>query len=197
VAKLRAAVLAAGRGVRMGGKRPKTLIPVGNHEPLIYYILVGLVKAEVKDVIIVTGFKPAEVKGYVVEHVGELELSFHRNARYASWGNFHSLRMAIDQSPGHDLLVVNSDVIVRPELYRRVARAEGDLVLAVQKRLELDREDMRVQLHGDRVQAIGKHIDMAAGHGEFLGVSLLRRRAAALYAGICSDLEWTGETSIY
>ena len=42
MAPVRAVVLAAGRGVRMGGRRPKTLIPVADKQPLLRYILVGI-----------------------------------------------------------------------------------------------------------------------------------------------------------
>ncbi|HEY7875548.1 MAG TPA: NTP transferase domain-containing protein, partial [Actinomycetota bacterium] len=41
MAKLRAVVLAAGRGTRMGGGTPKTLLPIDGNEPLLHYILEG------------------------------------------------------------------------------------------------------------------------------------------------------------
>src|SRR3712207_5175708 len=105
---------------------------------------------------IVTGFRPDVVTGWVGQRFPDLDVTYVRNARFASWGNFHSVRVALDQSPGYDLLVVNSDVVVHPDVYARVAKTHGDLVLAVQKRLVLDEEDMRVRLNGDRVVAVSK-----------------------------------------
>lgn len=197
MARVRAAVLAAGRGIRMGGGTPKTLVPLDGGSPLLGYILAGLRAAGVTDVIVVTGHRPDEIQSYVEEHSGGLEVSFVRNARYASWGNFHSVRVAIDQSPGADLLVVNSDVIVHPDVYRRVARGDGDLVLAVQPRLVLDAEDMRVRLDGDRVLAIGKRLIRAHGHGEYAGVSLLRPEASRLYSQLATDREWHEHVDAY
>ena len=101
VARVRAAILAAGRGVRMGGGTPKTLIPVADDKgPLLQYILEGLQKAGITDLLVVTGHRAAEVECYVTDKWGDDNLTFVRNMRYASWGNFHSVRVALDQSPG-------------------------------------------------------------------------------------------------
>ena len=193
---MRAVVLAAGRGVRMRENRPKTLLPIGDERPLMQFILDGLARSGVEDLLVVTGYGAAEIEGFVTERWAA-KATFVFNARWASWGNFHTVRLAIDQSPGYDLLTVNSDVIVHPDVYKRTAETRGDLVLAVQRRRRLDEEDMRVQLTKDRVRAIGKHVKIARSHGEFAGVSLLRPEAAALYAQIATDLEWRAATGGY
>jgi choline kinase len=181
----------------MGGVHPKTLLPLDGREPMLHYILEGLRVAGITDVLVVTGHKHHEVQAFVDERAGGLEVTYVRNARFGSWGNFHSVRVALDQSPGFDLMVVNSDVVIHPDVYGRVATAPGDLVLAVQKRLVLDEEDMRVRLVGDRVLGISKHLSRGYSHGEYAGVSLLRPSAARAYSDISSDLEWGADTSRY
>ena len=197
VRRVRAGVLAAGRGLRMGGKKAKTLLPVGEQEPLIQYILEGLTRAGIERLLVVTGFRASEVEAYVEAHAGGLQVTFVRNARYATWGNFHSVRLALEQSPDDDVLVVNSDVIVNPDVYQRVATTGGDLVLAVEQRGQLDEEDMRVQVEDGRLKAIGKNLDMAVSYGEYTGVSLVRPRTARLYTDLCTRLEWEGRTALY
>lgn len=197
MAGVRAAILAAGRGVRMGGGTPKTLLPLDGREPLLHYILGGLRDAGVTDVLVVTGHRPEEIQTYVDSNSEGLEVTYVRNARFASWGNFHSVRVALDQSPSSDVLVVNSDVVVHPDVYRRVAETHGDLVLAVEKKLVLDDEDMRVRLQGDRVLGIGKSLKRAYSHGEYDGVSLLRSEAAKRYLEISNRLEWTQDVQGY
>ncbi|MFN2526721.1 MAG: NTP transferase domain-containing protein [Actinomycetota bacterium] len=197
MAGLRAAVLAAGRGTRIGADLPKTLVPVGPHHGLLHYLLEGLKAAGISEVLIVTGFNPDAVMEFATKKWGEEGLTFVFNARYASWGNFHSLRLALDQSPGADVLVVNSDIVISHQVFGRVREAWGDLVLAVQRRNDLDEEDMRVELEDSRVVAIGKSLKMVRSHGEYAGVSLLRPEAARLYLDIASDLEWRAETSLY
>lgn len=197
MAGVRAAILAAGRGVRMGGGTPKTLLRMEGGEPLLHHILEGLRSSGITDVLVVTGHRPNEVMDYVNERSEGLEVAFVRNARYASWGNFHSVRVAIDQSPAADVLVVNSDVVVAPDVYKRVIDTHGDLVLAVQKRLVLDDEDMRVRLAGDKVLAIGKDLKRAFGHGEYAGVSLLRREATRRYLTVATGWEWAHNVDPY
>jgi choline kinase len=181
----------------MGGHKPKTLIPLDGRRPLLGYVLDGLARAEISDVLIVTGFQPAAVEEFVGENAENMEVTYVFNARYASWGNFHSVRLAIDQSPGKELLVVNSDIIVNPDVFTRVVASSGDLILAVQSRQNLDEEDMRVELDSDRVRGIGKGIRMVRSHAEFIGVSLLRPAAARPYQEIASDVEWQAQTSGY
>lgn len=196
MARLRVALLAAGRGIRMGGEIPKTLIPVREREPLLYYLLQGLKAAGVEDLLVVTGFRPIDLEEYVTKEWGDA--TFVRNARYASWGNFNSVRVALDQSPGFEVMVVNSDIVVHPKVYERVRSTPGDLVLAVERRTRLDPEDMRVDLReGNRVRGIGKDLKMAHSSGEYCGVSLLRGTALRVYADIATELEWTGQTDVY
>jgi choline kinase len=198
VAGVRAVVLAAGRGVRMGGGPvPKTLLPMGDEEPLLAYVLRGLRGGGIDDLMVVTGHGREHVEEYVTESWSGAKPTFVFNARYASWGNFHSVRVALDQSPGLDVLVVNSDVVVVPDVYARVAAADGDLVLAVQKKMRLDAEDMRVQLDGRRVAALGKHLPMGLSHGEYAGVSLVRPDAARAYLHAATNNEWRSVTDVY
>jgi choline kinase len=196
VANVKAVILAAGRGVRIGGDQPKTLIPVRGNEPLLHYLMVGLKKAGIDDLMVVTGYKPAAIQEYVNER-WEGEAQFIFNARFASWGNFHSLRMALDQAPGSDVLVVNCDIVIHPEVFNRVLETEGDLVLAVERRDDLDQEDMRVRLQGRRVVDIGKSLKRAHGHGEYDGVSLVRPGAARAYLDESTTLEWRADTDLY
>jgi choline kinase len=179
----------------MGGAEPKTLLPLGDHEPMLHYILQGLKQAGIEDLMVVTGFKPEAVQEYVTQQWGEATFVF--NARYASWGNFHSLRVALDQSPGMTVLAVNSDIVVHPDVHKRVMSTLGDLVLAVERRYNLNEEDMRVQLEGNRVRAIGKSLPKRISHGEFTGVSLLRPDGAAAYLDLSTELEWSGNTHVY
>ncbi|HEX2241559.1 MAG TPA: NTP transferase domain-containing protein [Actinomycetota bacterium] len=194
---MRAALLAAGRGVRIGADIPKTLVPIGPQRPLFDYLLDGLKRSGISDLLIVTGFRPDAIAQAATAQWGEEGLTFVFNARYASWGNFHSVRLALDQSPGADVLVVNSDIVISPEVYGRVLSSWGDLVLAVQRRDRLDEEDMRVELDGTRVAAISKSLKLVRSHGEYAGVSLLRRDAARVYLQLATDAEWRATTGLY
>ena len=199
MARVKAIVLAAGRGVRMGGRQPKTLLPLGDREPMLHHILEGLAEAGITDLMVVTGFDAGAVQTFVDDKWSAGSVTYVFNARYASWGNFHSVRVALDQVPGFDALVVNSDIVIAPDVYRRVLATPGDLVLAVQERPTrlLDQEDMRVELDRGRIVQIGKHVKLARSHGEYAGVSLVRPPAARAYQNVASDWEWRANTGGY
>ena len=57
---LRACVLAAGKGTRMGGNQPKVLFEAGG-KPLIHWVLSALSAASVGGIVAVVGFKKDEV----------------------------------------------------------------------------------------------------------------------------------------
>lgn len=178
----------------MGGKQPKTLLRLGDEQPLLHYILEGLKQAGIEDLLIVTGYGAAEVEDFLNEHWSG-EAAFIFNARWASWGNFHTLRLALDQSPGSDVLVVNSDVLVTPDVYKRAVGTSGDLVLAVQRRPRLAADDMRVELDGEVVKQVSKRVKPARSHGEFVGVSVIRPAAARIYLETATDWEWNADTA--
>ncbi|MGI8520688.1 MAG: hypothetical protein ACR2MC_08825, partial [Actinomycetota bacterium] len=145
----------------------------------------------------ITGFGFRALEAYLADHSEGLQVAYVRNTRFASWGNFHSVRMALDQSPGMDVLVLNSDIVIAPAVLERAVASDSDLVLAVQRRRRLEAEDMRVELDGDTVKAIGKGIKMVRSHGEFCGVSVIRPRGARAYGDIATSLQWTAETALY
>ncbi len=196
MAKLRAVLLAAGRGLRMGGQVPKALIEVGDHGTLLEHALAAIKAASITDLMVITGFEPARLQE-AIEQRWDGEVTFSRNVRYASWGNFHSVRIAIDQSPGYDLVVINNDIVIAPAVLQRVIDTEGELVLAVERRLRLDMEDMRVSLEGNRVRGISKDLPRGRSHGEYCGVSVLRDAALRIYQDIATDFEWTADTHRY
>lgn len=180
----------------MGGGRPKSLVPVKGNDPLLHFILSAVEKAGIEDLLVVTGHRPDDVQAYVDERWNG-KVQYVWNPRYASWGNFHSVRIAIDQSPGSTLLVLNSDIVVNPDVLDRALASDGDLVLAVQRRKNLEQEDMRVELAGERVRDIGKALKGPRSHGEFAGVSVIRPTAARLYQDVSTKREWLAQTNVY
>lgn len=181
----------------MGGGTPKTLMPIKGDKPLMHFILRVIREAGIDDLVVITGHRANEIQEYVDgSWTGDVQYVW--NPRYASWGNFHSLRLALEQSPGRSLLVMNSDIVVKPDVIRKIVARNGDLVLAVMKSRRLDGEDMRVRLaQGDIIVAIGKDLKPTLSHGEFTGVTLIRPAAARAYQDIATDLEWLSKSDHY
>jgi UDP-N-acetylglucosamine diphosphorylase/glucosamine-1-phosphate N-acetyltransferase len=110
---LQACVLAAGKGTRMGGDRPKVLFEA-NGKPLIEWVLGALSDAGVDDCVVVVGFRKEEV-------VAKLPTGVRWAEQSPQLGTGHAVRCARDSFPGlaDDLVVTYGDMpLVSPGTYR-------------------------------------------------------------------------------
>jgi len=109
---LKAVVLAAGEGTRLRpftNSRPKVMIPVANR-PILQHVLGGLVKAGIKDVVLVVGYK----KERIMSHFGDGK-AVGANIQYVvqdrQLGTAHALRVAKGAVEG-DFLVIAGDNLI-------------------------------------------------------------------------------------
>ena len=160
---MQAVILAAGAGTRLRGISP--IKPLANiaGRPLIAHVLDRLGAAGVDEAIVVLGYQAATVAS-VLDRV-EARCSI-RSVVNRDWDapNGVSVLAAAPYVRGRALLVM-SDHLVEPALYRRVAAAAASpdvTLLGIDRRLGhpwVDEEDVtRVATEGDRITAIGKLI---------------------------------------
>lgn len=128
MADFQACVLAAGKGTRMGGDRPKVLFEAADR-PLLEWVLSALSDAGVDDCVVVVGFRKEDV-------VAKLPTGVRWAEQSPQLGTGHAVRCARAsfQDEGGDLLITYGDMpLVSAETYRRLAdirRQEGaDAVL--------------------------------------------------------------------
>jgi len=174
-------VIAAGRGLRMRPYTetiPKCMLAVNGH-PLIFHTLKALRGAGCADVVVITGHLADRIEAPGCRKV--------HNTDYENNNILHSLMYARDYLDG-DVLVTYSDIIVEPEIYRRLATASGDIVVVVDTDWEgyyegrsghpaSEAEKASVEITRERqgrVVVIGKHLlgSEEGRHvcGEFLGL---------------------------
>ena len=158
----KAVVLAAGRGTRLGPHTDacaKALVHVAGR-PLIDYVLHSLVRAGVRESVIVLGYRGEQLEAYLGtgERFG-LRLHYAWNRDYTT-GNARSLWHALHIVGGEPFLLVMSDHICSASLLRTfLACADGRSALAVD-RTEMDErrthEATKVALADGLVVGIGK-----------------------------------------
>jgi len=132
---MKAVVLAAGLGKRMGSltkKTPKALLELDG-KPLLEHVLVSLEKAGVKHVVIVIGFLGELVKKRFGKKFGKMKLSYVMQR--IPMGTAHAVLKARKRIKGKARFLVGSgDVIVKPSLWKRLWEKKGfDAVVAVRK----------------------------------------------------------------
>jgi histidinol-phosphate/aromatic aminotransferase/cobyric acid decarboxylase-like protein/choline kinase len=139
---MKAIVLAAGQGARL---RPltdrvhKSLLPVGDNT-ILGRIIDGLLEIQLRDILVVTGYRSAEVEAYLAERYPDLAIRFVNNARYRETNNIVSLAMALDHMEiDSDVILVECDVLFDPSILARLQSPErGNIALVDRYRPGMD-----------------------------------------------------------
>jgi choline kinase len=120
---MRAVILAAGRGSRMGhlGDRPKCLVELKG-KPLIERQIAALRRGGVDEI--------GVVRGYRAEMIDFPGLTYFTNTRWAETNMVVSLASAATWLRSEPVIVSYADIFYRGELVRGLARAPGQLVIS-------------------------------------------------------------------
>jgi choline kinase len=77
-----------------------------------------------------------------------------------------------------NLVIVYGDVVFDPTILQDLLAADGDIVLAVERRTTFGADDEKVVLADNRVVRTAKDLPPAEAHGEFIGLAKLSRIGA-------------------
>lgn len=163
-----AVILAAGSGKRLGAAskgRPKCLAEVGG-ETLIERQLRILHDEGINRVCVIVGYRKEEILSNIGTRCEFCD--FIVNASYAETNSLYSLWLARKWVSG-PFVLVNSDVLAHPTIYRRVLAASGS-ALAYDGSSGYDEEHMKVAVSGNLVRSISKTLPKEEIDGENVGI---------------------------
>ncbi|MCU0566419.1 MAG: phosphocholine cytidylyltransferase family protein [Oculatellaceae cyanobacterium Prado106] len=163
---MQAIILAAGCGSRLASAlkgKPKCLAQVEAGVNLIEYQLAILKKFGITDVCLVLGYRAHEVYRLVGDRTHCLI-----NRRYAETNSLYSLWLARNWVQ-EDCLIMNSDILAHPGLYKRLLNAPGN-ALVYDSWSGKEDEHMKVSLQNETLQAISKSLPLADSQGESVGL---------------------------
>lgn len=172
---MRAILLAAGRGSRMGGltgEQPKCLVRIAGRT-LLDWQLAALRDAGIHDIAI--------VRGYLADHLQPAGCKFFENPQWAETNMVATLARAGEWLEQHDCLVSYSDIVYHPDILTQLAANPGDLVISHDRHwlplwrdrfedpLE-DAETLRLDAAG-RLAAIGSRAEhLEEIEGQYMGL---------------------------
>ena len=120
---MKAVILAAGKGTRMGDlttELPKPMLPV-HGKPILEHILEGLISTGIRDFFIVTGFRAEVIETYFGNgSKWNARITFGRQAVQDGTGK--APEIAKDFTASDDFVLTYGDILVRPQTYGDMLR---------------------------------------------------------------------------
>ena len=170
---MKAVILAAGTASRLRPlteHTPKCLLKIGERS-LLQRSIDALMKAGVRDFVIVTGYLLEQIEQFVSEHyTDKINVEFIHNDVYDSTNNIYSLWLARPAVDGQQFLLLDSDLVYDPEIVQRVVAESSDNVLTL-IRHELGEEEMKVVVDSEmRITEISKTCCPEDAMGESVGI---------------------------
>ena len=172
---MRAIILAAGRGSRLGhlgDDRPKCFVKLDD-KPLIDYQLAALRRGGVNEIGI--------VRGYRAEMIDFPSLAYFNNERWAETNMVMSLAAAAGWLREQPVIVSYADIFYRSELVRGLAQAPGELIITYDRKWSelwarrfadplADAETFRTGAAGQLLEIGGKTNQIEDIQGQYMGL---------------------------
>ena len=153
--KLRAVLLAAGRGRRLGSDFPKVLLEVEGRTLLERHVI-NLRESGVSALTVVVGFQKEKIAAELERVKPPLDVELVENADYTR-GSILSLHVAADRLEAGGLWM-DGDVIYPASLLRRLVGSPHENCLVIDGRSEETGEEMMVGTRGGRVLKIARRV---------------------------------------
>jgi choline kinase len=176
---LKAVILAAGRGSRLGAitaDTPKPLVLVAGR-PCIDYALTAL-EAIADEIIIVTGFMSAHIEAYVDTLSNKVPVRCCLNAQLEA-GNLTSVAAARHAIGASAFVLTNADHLFPPHFYSDAFRPGAGVTIACERARVIADDEMKVQMHDDSLRAISKTLPVF--DGAYIGTTYVPEAVSAAY----------------
>ena len=193
---MKALILSAGQGSRLlplTAETPKCLLPIGKMT-LIEWQLSALIACGINEVVVVTGYGSEQVDQLLARwQRPDLTIRTLFNPFFNVADNLASCWLARYEMD-RDFLIVNGDTLFEPDVLKTViASPTAPITITVDRKACYDSDDMKVQLEGDRLLAVGKTLSADVTNGESIGMLLFRENGPKLFADILDQFMHTPE----
>jgi choline kinase len=152
-------ILAAGIGSRLRpltDNRPKCLVDVLN-KPILQYQIEAYKKANIKNVIIVSGYLSEKIKEYLVSHpFDNMNLQIIFNKDFSTTNNMYSFWLAKNYIKS-EIILLNGDVVFDPAILKELR--DSDITNLIASNIGVYKEEnMKIKLSNGWVKEISKDI---------------------------------------
>lgn len=187
---MRAVILAAGVGSRLGKPFPKSLSILPNGQSIMERQIKILKKYGINEIIIVVGFK----KFLIMEKFPEVY--FRYNPVYYITNTAKSLLKGLEDISNDDVIWLNGDVIFEERVLDEILNNYKVLntnIVAVNK-LECGEEEVKYQLDArGNIAKLSKQLDSRKAQGEAIGINIIKSECIESFKKMlkkCSDSDY-------
>jgi choline kinase len=177
---MRGIILAAGIASRLRpltDSVPKCLLTVGGIS-ILERTVTGLMENGITNLVIVTGYLGAQIRRSLEMRFPDLEVTYVHNAQYESTNNIYSLWLTKDFVIGHEVLLLDSDIVFDPRIIGLLLTSGHESCLAVRSDHRLSEEEIKVRVNPDgSIVAIGKEVNVDEAMGESIGIEKFGARS--------------------
>lgn len=170
---MKAVILAAGIASRLKpltNNTPKCLLNVGD-KSILERTVDNVVDNGIKEIVVVTGYLKEMIEGFLLEKYPQINFIFIFNEKYDSTNNIYSLWMTKKELLGHDMLLLDSDIVFDGKIIGQLLNSNYKNCLSVRSDQKLGVEEIKLLLNDDgSIKEIGKVIDPNAAVGESIGI---------------------------
>jgi len=193
---MKALILSAGQGSRLlplTADTPKCLLQIGQMR-LIEWQLHALHACGIDEVVVVTGYGSDQVDQQLAGwQRPDFTIRTLYNPFFNVADNLASCWLARHEME-EDFLIVNGDTLFEPEVLKTVlASPAAPVTITIDRKGVYDSDDMKVQLEGDRLHAVGKTLGADITNGESIGMLFFRGTGPKLFADILDQFMHTPE----
>jgi len=178
---MNAVILDAGEGKRLRpltSLKPKCLLKL-NGVTILEHQLINLIECEIRNVVIVVGYRTGQIFEGIKNKDLDLEIEFIQNPIYHKTNTVYSLWLAREHIE-NDFIYLNGDVVFHKEVLERLLKSHYDTCIAVERK-HVSEEEVKVRLVSNLVKAIGKDVELSEAHGEFIGIAKFSNRFNRLF----------------
>lgn len=170
---MKGVILAAGVSSRLRPLTdlvPKCLLELGGRT-ILGMTLENLIANGIGDVVIVTGYREDQIRGFVRDAFPALDVEFVTNDRFETTNNSYSLWLTERAVGGEDIVLLDSDIVFDRRIIGLLAGTGHDNCLAITQGKALGDEEIKVQVApGGAIRRIGKDVPPGDAAGESIGI---------------------------
>ena len=189
---MKAIILAAGRSSRLYPltlEKPKCLLKIGG-KTILNKQIHAIRKIGIDDILVVVGYK-----GHLIKKELGNAVRYSEYNDFNKTNNFHTL-WSVRHELNDSFICLFSDVLFDTDIIKRASNSTEGFCLMIDTGRVLE-GTMRIKIEDQKITAIGSHVTVKEGDGNFIGIAKFSKNAAKLLLTQMQMMRHGHETDYY